>query len=177
MSAIGAKQAPPSSPDLLDVWKIAARAAADRSDRAAKDSPKGQPWRSPLIDSIRLGFARDIVVGPGRCSKCADARRWNADTAVKILGGEEGARIGVLREVLPRGYMARAGQSHSGSCERGCGDQRSRQKFKLGHLVSPLHMKSRQRVAPLWKWGSDRRTKVTFPHAVSKLRGVGRVVR
>src|SRR5258708_34371353 len=43
MSAIGAKQAPPSSPDLLDVWKIAARAAADRSDRAAKDSPKASP--------------------------------------------------------------------------------------------------------------------------------------
>src|SRR6266853_476134 len=30
-------------PDLLDVWKIAARAAADRSDRAAKDSPKASP--------------------------------------------------------------------------------------------------------------------------------------
>src|SRR5260370_27990123 len=111
---------------------------------------------------MQLRCAREIVLAPGRCSKCADARRWNADTAVKILGGGEGARIGVLCEVLPRGYMARAG--HSGSCERGCGDQCSRQKFKLGHLVSPLHMKSRQRVAPLWKWGSDRRTKVTFLH-------------
>src|SRR5882757_4028772 len=36
--------------------------------------------------------------------------------------------------------MARA--SHSGSCERGCGDQCSRQKFELSHLISPLYMKS-----------------------------------
>src|SRR5258708_21126336 len=137
-------------------------AAADRSDRAAQDSPKGQPWRSPLIDSIRLRFARDIVVGPGICSKCPDARRWNADTAVNItVSGEgaitvsgEGARIGVLCEV-PRGYMARA--SHSGSCMHGCGHHCSRQKFKLGHLVSPLHMKSQPGVAPSCKWGSDRR--------------------
>src|SRR4029077_20125287 len=53
------------------------------------------------------------------------------------LGGGGSARIGVLCE---RGYMARA--SHSGSCEHGCGDQCSRQKFKLSHLISPLHMKS-----------------------------------
>src|SRR5260370_41913962 len=129
-------------------------AAADRSDRAAQDTPKGQPWRSPFIDSIRLRFARDIVVGPGVCSKRADARRWNAGTAVNITVSGEGARIGVLCEV-PRGYMARA--SHSGSCKHGCGDQCSRQKFKLGHLVSPLHMKSQPGVAPSCKWGSDRR--------------------
>src|SRR5258708_39626080 len=36
--------------------------------------------------------------------------------------------------------MARV--SHSGSCEHGCGDQCSRRKFKLSHLVYPLYMKS-----------------------------------
>ena len=35
--------------------------------------------------------------------------------------------------------MARA--SHSGSCERGCGDQCSRQKFKFSHLISPLRVR------------------------------------
>src|ERR1700726_481044 len=71
-------------------------------------------------DSMSLRFARDIVPAPGRCSKCADARRWNADTAVNITGGGGGARIGVQYEV-PRGYMALA--SHSGSCEHGGSDQ------------------------------------------------------
>jgi hypothetical protein len=117
-------------------------AAADRTNRAAQDSPKGQSWRSPIIDSIRLRFARDIVPAPGRGSKCADARRWNADTAVNITGGGGGARIGLRCEV-PRSYMARA--SHGGSCECGCRDQCSRQKSKLGHLVSPLDMKSQRR--------------------------------
>jgi hypothetical protein len=28
--------------------------------------------------------------------------------------------------------------SHSGSCEQGCADQRSRQKFKFSHSISPL---------------------------------------
>jgi hypothetical protein len=74
----------------------------------------------------------------GRRRKCADARRCNADTAVNMTGGGGGARIGMLGAV-PRGYMALA--SHSGSCEHGCGDQCSRQKFKLSHQISPLHMK------------------------------------
>ena len=43
-------------------------------------------------------------------------------------------RIGVSCEV-PRGYVALA--SHSRSCEHGCGDQCSRQKFKLSHSISP----------------------------------------
>jgi hypothetical protein len=64
--------------------------------------------------------------------------------------------------------------SHSGSCD-GCGDQCGRQKVKIGHLVSPFDMKSQQRVAPLWKWSSDRPIKVTFPHVVSTPREVGRV--
>src|SRR5258707_9601613 len=67
------------------------------------------------------------------------------------MGGGGGARIGAPCAV-PRGYMARA--SHSWSCERGCGDQSSRQKFKLSHLISLLHMKRQRRVAPLWKWSS-----------------------
>src|SRR5260370_22420878 len=43
-------------------------------------------------------------------------------------------RIGVSCEV-PRGYVALA--SHSRSCEHSCGDQCSRQKFKLSHSISP----------------------------------------
>ena len=117
-------------------------AAADRSNRAAQDSPKGQSWRWPIIDSIRLRFARDIVPAPRCGSKSADARRWNADTAVNITGGGGGARIGLRCEV-PRGYMARA--SHGGSCECGGSDQCSRQKSKLSHSISPLDMKSQRR--------------------------------
>src|SRR5258708_37733003 len=55
------------------------------------------------------------------------------------MGGGGGARIGAPCAV-PRGSMARASQS--GSCERACGDQCSRQKFKPSHLISPLHMKA-----------------------------------
>jgi hypothetical protein len=44
-------------------------------------------------------------------------------------------------------------------------------------LISPLHMKSQQRVAPLCKWGSDRRLELQLPHVVSTPREVGRVVR
>src|SRR6266850_2523211 len=36
-------------------------------------------------------------------------------------------------------------------------------------------MKSQQRVAPLWKWSSDRPIKVTFPHVASTPREIGRV--
>src|SRR5712671_2671678 len=57
--------------------------------------------------------------------------------------------------------------SHGGSCERGCGDQCSRQKFKTGHSISPLDMKSQQRVASLWKWSRARPIKVTITHLVS----------
>src|ERR1700694_2724689 len=93
---------------------------------------------------------------------------------VNITRAGRGTRIGVLCEV-PRGYMAPA--SHSGSCEHGCGDQCSRQKFKLSHLISPLHMKSQRRVALPWKWSSDRRIKVTISSRCSTSREVGRVVR
>ncbi len=88
----------------------------------------------------------DVAIFPvrGRRRKCADARRSNADRAV-MMGGGGSARIGVLCE-MPRGYMA--GASHSRRCEHGCGDQCSRQKLKLSHLIFPLHMKSQRRVAP-----------------------------
>jgi hypothetical protein len=91
----------------------------------------------------------DVASSPvrGRRSKCADAQRSNADTAVNIKGGGGSARIGVLCE-MPRGYMARA--SHSGSCEHGCGDQCSRQKFKLSHLISPLHEKPTASGSSFW---------------------------
>jgi len=114
----------------------------------------------------------DVAIFPvrGRCRKCADAWRWNADTAVHITGGGGSARIGAPCAV-PRGSMARA--SHSGSCQRGSGDQCSRQKFKLGHLISPFHMKATGVWAPLWKWSSDWRIKVTISSRRSTPREVG----
>jgi hypothetical protein len=63
--------------------------------------------------------------------------------------------------------------SHSGSCEQGCADQRSRQKFKFSHSISPLDLKKPTALAPLWKWRSDRPIKVTFAHAVSMPREFG----
>ena len=110
----------------------------------------------------RRGFARGAAV-PGLGGKCADARSKAAEMPVNNLCG------------VPRGYLALA--SHSGSCEHGCRDQCSRQKFKLGHLISPWDVQSQQRVAPPCKWSSDRPIEVTFPHRLSTPREVGRVVR
>jgi hypothetical protein len=123
-------------------------AAGDIIPRAATD-----PFLCSALSAHKRVIA-DVASSSvqGRRSNCTDARRSNADTAVNITGDGGSARIGVLCE-MSRGYMARA--SHSGSCEHGCGDQCSRQKFKLSHLIYPLHMKSQRRVAPLWKWSSD----------------------
>jgi len=93
----------------------------------------------------RHGFARRSVI-PGLRGKCAHGRSPIADTPVIItcvitcVGRD--SRFGVV----PQGYMALA--SHSGSCERGCRDHCNRQKLKLGHSISPLDMKSQQRLAP-----------------------------
>jgi hypothetical protein len=61
-----------------------------------------------------------------------------AETLLGRRGAGRDTRIGVQREV-PRGYMALA--SHRGSCKHGCGDQCSRQKFELGHSISPLGLR------------------------------------
>ena len=81
----------------------------------------------------RRGFARSVVI-PGLAGKCAHARSRDAAWPVNITRVGRDTRIGVRCE-LPRGYMALA--SHSGSCEHGCGDQCSRQKFKLSDSGSP----------------------------------------
>jgi len=73
--------------------------------------------------------------------------------------------------MVPQSYMALA--SHGGSCERGRGDQCSRQKFKLSHSISPLDMKANSGWPPLRKWSSDRPIQGTFPHVVSTPREVG----
>jgi|ERR1700755_3451569 hypothetical protein len=93
--------------------------------------------------------------------------------AIIVTGGGGGARIGVLCAVS-RGDVVRA--SDSGGCEHCYGDQYSRQKFKFNHLISPLHLKSQQRVAHLWKWSRDRRIKVTISSRRSTQREVERVV-
>src|SRR5258707_11145847 len=85
--------------------------------------------------------------------------------AVNITGGGGGARIGAPCAV-PRGYMARA--SHSGSCERDCGDQCSRQKFKLSHLISPLHMKANGVWLLYGNGAAIDGLKLQFPHVVQR---------
>jgi hypothetical protein len=61
--------------------------------------------------STNMGIIADVAIFPvrrsGRHSRCADARRENADRAINIAGGGVCARIGVHCDV-PRGYMARA---------------------------------------------------------------------
>src|SRR5882672_5394469 len=76
----------------------------------------------------RRGFARRTVI-PGLRGKCAHGRSRLAETPVNIALA--GRRIGAVLQ----SYMALA--SHGGSCD-GCGDQCSRQKVKIGHLVSPM---------------------------------------
>jgi hypothetical protein len=132
----------------------------DRTDGTGEHGPDVQdghdgsgghhPERCCAAFSAYKRVIADVASSPGRRprSKCAGARRSNADTAVNMTGGGGSARIGVLCE-MPRGYMARA--SRSGSCKHGCGDQCGRQRFKLSHLISPLHVKSQRCVAPLWK--------------------------
>ena len=108
----------------------------------------------------------------GGRKRSTDARRSNADSTVKVMGGGRGVRIGALR-VVPRSHMARA--SHSGSCKHGCSDQSGRQ-VNPGHSISPLH-NSQRHVAPLRKWSSDRRIKVTICSCRSTPREAWRVVR
>jgi hypothetical protein len=120
--------------------------------------------------SITLRFARDVVPGPGRCSKCADARCRNAGGAASIALEGGGPRIGAVCEV-PGGYMALA--SHSGSCEHRCGDQRSRQNFSLSHFNFSVGYEKPMMLAPLWRWRGDRQIKVTFPRVASTLREIG----
>jgi|SRR5450631_180398 hypothetical protein len=89
--------------------------------------------RDPDGSIDRRGFARRSIV-PRLRGKCAHGRSQLAETPVNITLAGRGSRIGAVP------YMALAG--HGGSCERGCGDQRSRQKFKLSHSISPLIRKA-----------------------------------
>ena len=58
---------------------------------------------------MSLRFARDIVPAPGRCSKSADARRWNADTEmallfrIKSINQETGRAIDLFRRTALAG--------------------------------------------------------------------------
>src|ERR1700688_1999731 len=121
----------------------------DGHDGSGGHHPLSCASYSPTDPFLSVAFSADtraiadIASSPvrGRRSKRAEARRSNADRAVNIMSGGGSTRIGVLCE-MPRGYMARA--SHSGRCEHGCGDQCSRQKCKLSHLISRLHMKSQR---------------------------------
>jgi hypothetical protein len=127
----------------------------DGHDGSGGHHPRSCASYSPTDPFLSVAFSAytrviaDVASSPvrGRRSKRAEARRSNADRAVNIMSGGGSARIGVPCE-MPRGYMARA--SHSGSCEHGCGDQCSRQKFKLSHLISPLHEKPTASGSSFW---------------------------
>jgi hypothetical protein len=61
--------------------------------------------------------------------------------------------------------------SHSGSCEHGCNDPCSRQKFKLGHSAFPFDMKSQYGVWLFYANGEAiRPIKGTYPRVVSRSR-------
>lgn len=79
---------------------------------------------------------------------------------------EAAAKVIVLRS-----YMVLA--SHSGSCEHGCGDQCSRQTFKVCHSVFPFDMKRQPRLAPYGNGEAIKPIKGTYPHVVSTPREVG----
>jgi hypothetical protein len=116
------------------------------------------------------GLARDVAVAPGLCCKCAYAGSRVAKTAVNVTRGGRGAAISVRREVS-RSYMALA--SHSGSCEHGCSDQSSRQKFKLSHSISPQDIRSQTfGLSKKMREAADR-LKRTVSHVVSTPREVG----
>ena len=69
---------------------------------------------------VRVRLARDVVTAPGCCSKCADARRRNADLTINITRSGRGARTSVFSGV-PLGYVIFA--SHGGRCQHAGGDQ------------------------------------------------------
>src|SRR5260370_36152182 len=114
----------PFQPDSLNVSTFAApKQPIDLIERA-RAGRKASPLRSPLIDDDYSGFAGNIVAGPRRGSKCADARCRNADTAVNETGvGEEGIRIGFLCDV-PLRYVIFG--RHGGRGDTAGGDQSSR---------------------------------------------------
>ena len=142
---------------------------AYKSGFAAWQQRTARPVRD-ADGSISVRFARDIVPGPRRCSKCAHARSRNADTPVNIALVGRGTRAGALCEV-PRGSVALA--SHSGSGKHGCGDQRSRQNFNLSHFNFSIGYEKPTTSAPLWRWRGDRPIEVTFPRVASPLREIG----
>jgi hypothetical protein len=118
----------------------------------------------------RAGLARDVAVVPGLCCKCAYAGSRVAKMAVDVTRGGRGAAISVRREV-PRSDMVLA--SHSGSCEHGCSDQSSRQKFKLSHSISPREMRSQTFGFSKKMREAAGRLKRTVSHVVSTPREVG----
>jgi hypothetical protein len=112
-----------------------------RSGLVARRQRTAMPVRD--VDGLvsRHGIAGRTVI-PGLGGKCAHGWSRNAGAPVSITRDGRGIRIG-LHCGARRGDAALP--SHRGSCDHGCGDQRSRQKFRLGHSISPLDMKSQRR--------------------------------
>jgi hypothetical protein len=115
----------------------------------------------------RRGLAGRSVV-PGLRRKRAHGRSPNAGSTVDIRS--RGARISAHRD-MPPGYMALA--SHGGSCDHGCGDHCSRNKFKLGHSISPCGYEEPGVLAPLRRWRREPAIKGTIPHLYSTSREAG----
>ena len=116
-----------------------------------------QPTAGPRRSISRRGFARGVVI-PGLAGKCAYARSRDTAMPVHVTRAGHGA---VMRAFLsaccevPRVRMVLSGQHRS--CQHRCGDQCSRQKFKLCHSISPSDMKSHKAWLLLeWRWRSNR---------------------
>jgi len=124
-------------PDFFERVTLAFSPDRYRSGFVAWPQRTARPVYDAEGSTNRRGFARGTFT-PGRCGKCAHGRSRMAETPVDITRAGRGTRKGIQCEV-PRGYFALA--SHSGSCKCGYSDQCSRQKFKLGHSISPLDMK------------------------------------
>ena len=127
----------------------------------------GEPLGQFAAESITCrGFAGRTIV-PRLRRKCAHGRSRNADAPVGI---RPGARVGARGEV-PLGYMALA--SHSRSCKHGCGDHCSRNKFTLGHSISPCGYEEPKVLAPPRRWRREPAIKGTIPHLYSTSREAG----
>jgi hypothetical protein len=131
-----------SSPTSFSGVTLAFRPHRYRSAFVARQQRTASPVHHADGSITLSGFARRAVI-PGLRGKCTHGRSRIAETPVGITRAGRGRRMGVV----PQGYMVLA--SHRGSCERGCGEQCSRQKFKPGHSISPLDVKSQPRLAPL----------------------------
>src|SRR5258708_35131910 len=91
-------------------------------------SETARPVRDTDGSITRRGFAGNVVI-PGLTGECAHARSRDADAPVNVRRWRS-ADVNASRKV-PRARMVLP--SHHRTCQHGCGNQPSRQKFGFGH--------------------------------------------